>query len=74
LADLKNNKTGINEQINKSFTQAKGSAGKILGDENINVLQQNITSLTGQSDSLLKNFKIPDAASSSSLLSKIKFP
>lgn len=74
LADLKNNKTGINEQINKSFTQAKGSAGKILGDKNIDALQQNITSLTGKSDSLLKNFKIPDAASSNSLLNKIKFP
>jgi hypothetical protein len=74
LADLKNNKTGINEEINKSFTQAKGSAGKILGDKNIDALQQNITSLTGKSDSLLKNFKIPDAASSNSLLNKIKFP
>lgn len=74
LSDLKTGKIDINEQINKSFTQAKGSTGKILGDANIEKLQKGITSNIGQSEGLLKNFKVPDAASSSSLLNLIKFP
>jgi len=74
FADLKNNKTNINEQIDKAFTEAKGSAIKIDGDKNIDALQQSIVDLTGKSDNLLKNFKIPDAASSNSLLNKVKFP
>ena len=74
LSDLKTGKIDINDQINKSFTLAKGSHGKILGDANIAKLQKGITSATGQSEGLLKNFKVPDAASSSSLLNLIKFP
>jgi len=74
FADLKNNKTNINEQINKAYTQAKGSAIKIDGDKNIDVLQQSIVELTGKSDNLLKNFKIPDATSAIRELNEIKFP
>lgn len=74
LSDLKTGKIDINNEINKAFTQAKGSQGKILGDANIAKLQKGITSSIGQSEGLIKNFKVPDAATSSSLLNKIKFP